>query len=85
MARGSGGYHLYQLYNYINRGGIFKCDFRKQSGFWGELSENSYRDAFRSFTIFYVIGAIIHYVETFHSAKRANKMLNDILEKEEQV
>lgn len=49
------------------------------AGFFGEQSKNAYRDAFRSFTLFYVIGAVIYYVETFRSAKRANKLLNEIL------
>lgn len=48
------------------------------SSFFGELHPDSYKDALRSFTIFYVIGAVLYYIEIFHSAKKQNAMLSEI-------
>lgn len=42
------------------------------------IHPNGYRDAFRSFTIPYVIGAILYYVQIFREAKRQNILLQEI-------
>lgn len=42
------------------------------------IHPNGYRDAFRSFTIPYIIGAIIHYIYVFKDAKRQNSLLQEI-------
>lgn len=42
------------------------------------IHPNGYRDAFRSFTIPYIIGAIIYYVHIFREAKRQNILLQEI-------
>ncbi len=45
------------------------------------LSEHAYRDMFRSFTIPYVIGAIVYYAAYFRQVKKANRMLEDVRKK----
>lgn len=42
------------------------------------LHENAYRDMFFSFTIPYIIGAVIYYVSFFRKVRRANKYLEEI-------
>ncbi len=54
------------------------------SGFFGELHPNSYRDAIRSFTIPYVIGAAAYYIATFKAAKESNDVLQEIRKLKEQ-
>lgn len=46
-----------------------------------ELHIHAYRDVFRSFTLFYVIGAVIHYIYVFADAKQQNKILQELREK----
>jgi len=48
------------------------------SGIFEELHPNTYRDAFRSFTIPYVIGGTYYYFNVFYGAKRQNKILQEI-------
>lgn len=48
------------------------------SGFWGEISESGYKDAVISFSIPYLIGAVIYYVSVFREAKRQNKLIEEI-------
>jgi len=46
-----------------------------------ELHPMAYRDAFRSFTIPYIIGAGIYYINIFREAKRQNELLQEIKNK----
>ncbi|MCM1989101.1 DUF6608 family protein [Oceanirhabdus seepicola] len=46
-----------------------------------ELHPMAYRDAFRSFTIPYIIGAAIYYIYIFREAKRQNELLQEIKNK----
>lgn len=48
------------------------------SSFFEELHPDAYKDALRSFTIFYAVGAVLHYIEIFHAAKKQNTMLREI-------
>lgn len=48
------------------------------SSFFSEVSASGYWDAFRSFTIPYVIGAIWYYISIFTYANRQNKLLKQI-------
>ncbi|MDE5908392.1 MAG: hypothetical protein K2H52_06620 [Lachnospiraceae bacterium] len=48
------------------------------SSFFESLHESAYRDMFLSFTIPYIIGAIIYYVSLFFEIKHANKALEEI-------
>lgn len=45
------------------------------------LHPDAYRDGILSFSIPYVIGAIIYYLDIYYSAYRQNKMLQDIKER----
>ena len=45
------------------------------------LGEHAYRDMFRSFTIPYIIGAIIYYAAYFLQVKKANRMLENLKKK----
>lgn len=49
------------------------------------LGEHAYRDMFRSFTIPYIIGAVVYYVAYFLQVKKANKMLENIKKKQMEV
>lgn len=49
--------------------------------FFSEVSTVTYRDAFTSFTIPYVIGGIFYYISVFRTAARQNKLLTEIQEK----
>jgi len=51
------------------------------SGFYTELHPNAYRDMFLSFTIPYIIGAAIYYINVFREVKDANEMINSIKKK----
>lgn len=46
--------------------------------FFDELHPDGYRDMFWSFTIPYVIGAVIYYVSLFLEIKKANRLLQDM-------
>lgn len=46
--------------------------------FFEEMGENGYRDIFLSFTIPYIIGAIIYYISLFRTAQRQNTLLTQI-------
>lgn len=46
-----------------------------------ELHPMAYRDAFRSFTIPYIIGATIYYIRIFRDAKSQNNLLQEIKNK----
>lgn len=48
------------------------------SSFFETLHKDAYRDMFLSFTIPYVIGAVIYYVSLFFEIKHANKTLEEI-------
>lgn len=50
--------------------------------FFDEISKGGYRDAFLSFTIPYIIGAVFYYISLFSSAKRQNKIIQEINEKQ---
>ncbi|MDO5155752.1 MAG: hypothetical protein Q4D51_07285 [Eubacteriales bacterium] len=43
-----------------------------------EISPNGYRDLFLSFTVLYILGAIVFYVWTYFDVKKMNKLLEDI-------
>lgn len=51
------------------------------SGFYTELHPNAYRDMFLSFTIPYIIGAAIYYINVFREVKDANEIINSIKKK----
>ncbi len=46
--------------------------------FFDEMHPDGYRDMFWSFTIPYVIGAVIYYVSLFLEIKKANRLLQDM-------
>ncbi|MDO4303033.1 MAG: hypothetical protein Q4D94_03900 [Bacillota bacterium] len=48
--------------------------------FFEPLHEDGYRDMFRSFTVPYVIGAVIYYISLFYEVRGANKTLMEIKE-----
>lgn len=48
------------------------------SSLFEPLHEDGYRDMFVSFTVPYVIGAVIYYVSLFYEIRRANQTLKDI-------
>ncbi|MBU5314392.1 hypothetical protein KQI38_20410 [Tissierella carlieri] len=48
------------------------------SGLYTDLHPNAYRDMFLSFTIPYIIGAAIYYLNVFWEVKNANQMLKNI-------
>lgn len=49
-------------------------------GFFEPVAKGGYKDAFLSFTIPYVIGAVIYYIGVFQSVRRQNQLLQDIIE-----
>lgn len=51
------------------------------SGLYTDLHPNAYRDMFLSFTIPYIIGAAIYYLNVFWEVKNANQMLKNIKKK----
>ncbi len=48
------------------------------SSFFSEISEGGYEDIIVSFTIPYIIGAFIYYSSVFRSAKRQDKLIQEI-------
>lgn len=50
------------------------------SSFFISINPNGYKDAFRSFTIPYVIGAGVYYISLYRFVKNGNKTLNFIKE-----
>lgn len=55
-------------------------------GFFEPVARGGYKDAFLSFTIPYVIGAIIYYIGVFQSVRRQNQLLQDIIkDKDEEL
>ena len=46
--------------------------------FFDEMHPDGYRDMFWSFTIPYVIGAVIYYVSLFLEIKKANRLLQNM-------
>lgn len=48
-------------------------------GFFDPVAEGGYKDAFLSFTIPYVIGAVLYYIGVFQSVRRQNQLLQDII------
>lgn len=53
------------------------------SGFYTELHPNAYMDIFISFTIPYIIGAAIYYINVFREVKNANEIIRSIKKKGE--
>lgn len=51
------------------------------TGFWGELHPSAYFDAFRSFTVFYVLGAAVFYIAVFIQAKKADQKVQKLRKK----
>lgn len=49
--------------------------------FFIELHPDGYKDVFRSFTTFYIIGAGIYYIYVFRDAKKQNDLLQEIKNK----
>lgn len=52
--------------------------------FFEPVNKDGYRDVFISFTIPYMIGAAIYYIEVFRSAYRQNQLLQEIKKEAEQ-
>lgn len=52
------------------------------SGFFSELHPNAYRDIFRSFTVPYLIGAVVYYVELYFEVRKADRLLQEYKKKE---
>lgn len=50
------------------------------SGFFTEIAENGYRDVIISFSVPYVVGAVVYYISLFRTAKRQDKILREIQE-----
>ncbi|MBO1308824.1 hypothetical protein JZO70_21815 [Enterococcus sp. 669A] len=48
------------------------------SSFFEEIHESGYFDAFRSFTIIYIIGAVAYYVGLHLDVRKQNKLLQEI-------
>lgn len=48
------------------------------SGFFTEVSKEGYKDAVISFTIPYMIGAAVYYISVFRTAKRQDKIMQEI-------
>lgn len=46
--------------------------------FFEPLHENGYRDMFLSFTVPYIMGAVIYYISLFWEIRRANQTLEEI-------
>ncbi|MBU5439514.1 hypothetical protein KQI42_15975 [Tissierella sp. MSJ-40] len=51
------------------------------SGLYTDLHPNAYRDIFLSFTIPYIIGAAIYYLNVFWEVRNANQILKNIKKK----
>lgn len=50
--------------------------------FFEPIHENGYRDMFCSFTVPYVIGAVVYYISLFCEVRSANKVLREVKEYE---
>lgn len=50
------------------------------SGYFTEIHPNGYRDMLRSFTIPYVVAAIVYYVTLYLEVKKANRFLQQMKE-----
>ena len=48
-------------------------------GVFEPVAKGGYQDAFLSFTIPYVIGAVVYYIGVFQSVRRQNRLLQDII------
>lgn len=48
------------------------------TGIFGELHPDAYFDAFRSFTVFYVLGAAVFYIAVFIQAKQADQKVQKL-------
>jgi hypothetical protein len=46
--------------------------------FWGEIGEHAYFEAFRSFTVIYIIGAVFYYIQIILDVKKQNRILEEI-------
>lgn len=64
---------------YVVAMGIVFCLVYIQ-GFFMEIHPDGYRDVFRSFTLFYVIGAIVYYISVFADAINQNRILQELRE-----
>lgn len=53
------------------------------TGLFTEIHRNAYRDMFISFTIPYIIGAAIYYLNVFSEVKKANLIIAKIKRREE--
>lgn len=51
-------------------------------GFFAVLHPNAYRDMFVSFTVPYIIGAAVYYINVFREVKNANRIIAEIKRKE---
>lgn len=51
-------------------------------GFFAVLHPNTYRDMFVSFTVPYIIGAAVYYINVFREVKNANRIIAEIKRKE---
>lgn len=49
------------------------------------LGEHAYRDMFRSFTVPYIIGAVVYYAAYFAQVKKANQRLDNLRKKQNRV
>ena len=49
------------------------------------LGEHAYRDMFRSFTIPYIIGAVVYYMAYFRQVRNANRRLEQWKKKQKEV
>lgn len=55
------------------------------TGLFAELHPNAYRDMFVSFTVPYIIGAAIYYINVFSEVKKANRIIAEIKRKEQNI
>lgn len=53
------------------------------TGLFTEIHRNAYRDMFVSFTVPYIIGAAIYYLNVFSEVKKANIIIAEIKRREE--
>ncbi len=48
------------------------------SSLFGEIGDHAYFEAFRSFSVIYIIGAVFYYVQILLDVKKQNRILEDI-------
>lgn len=53
------------------------------TGLFTEIHRNAYRDMFVSFTVPYIVGAAIYYLNVFSEVKKANVIIAEIKRREE--